>query len=601
MARMAIARVADLFDLSPDFAHQLPIDLTSEVETASDDAVLHAVVSASFAQLAYDRDAAVTIQFVLDLFAEQFAELGGQLMLVTEDEEQVSVDILKNAAEELLFALFDEESRASLFAAVENLFSDWAHDPLTAAGGAFAFDTAEYNSALVLLDDLDYYLAEKAGIDASGTFLATQMDQLNWLYQPDDGSAEDTVNMVRVLAEGAAFAVVGVILGFDEIEGCLDLAAQLGALNLPEGYAQVCNDGSIRLLGTRHNQTVDARIEPQASGLDNIQFTLKGNDGESASLTNHTFTGELNGVLELDLSGLQAIFSGDLESLADASFGLRLAGGGSLIRNSALGDHPVSSGEGFAADLDLSGVLNLAAIFNPSSEEPLLLIQIDDGSLESPFGDKLFAVKNPVFCKDRQPLRIAIANDSSMEACFGFEAFNMPEMRMTLGGSLSGLFQLVGQLFNDFSEGDGGIDDLIDGLDISALSLLGDARLKILDLERGTRDYRFKLNNNRLRATLVDTGDTLDFYVTGLHGGVIVSGSTLVATVHSDWSNLGATIHFADGSKSAYLLGPITDAVDENLINVLLNSLFAGFESIAVILGPLLEGPLLEGALVEVP
>ncbi|PKM23033.1 MAG: hypothetical protein CVV10_01350 [Gammaproteobacteria bacterium HGW-Gammaproteobacteria-14] len=591
MAQMALARVADLFDLSPDFAHQLPIDLTSEADGATDDAVMHAVVSASFAQLAYGSDGAVSTQYVLSLFAEQFAELSGQLMLVTDDEDSVGVDIIRNAVEELLLALFDAEDRASLFAAVENLFSEWAHDPVTAAGGEFAFDAADYASALVLLDDLQLYLST-AGIDASGTFLATQMNQLNWLYQPDDGSADDTVDMVRVLAEGAALAVLGALLGFD-IEGegdCFDVSMGLPELGMPEGYASVCPDSSIRLSGVRHNQMVDARIVVLTSSLSEIQFSLQGNEGEFASLSNSTFTGELAGVLEIDLSGLAAL-GGSLDELSSAVFGLRLAGEGSLTRNSMPEHgHPVGAGDGFVADLDLSGVLNLGAIFG-DSDEPLLLIQIDDGSLESPFGDQLFALKDSVFCEGRDPLRVAIGDESSLDACFGFEAFNLPEMHMTLGGRMSGLFELVGQLLAGFGVEDD-LDDIIGGLDPSVLSLLGDARLEILDLERGTRDYRFELDNNRLRARLVNTGDTLDFYVTGLNGGVIVSGSTLVATVNADWSNLGASIHFADGSKRSYLLGPISDVVDENLINVLLNSLFAGFESIGPIIGPVLGGGL---------
>ncbi|MCK5874273.1 MAG: hypothetical protein KAG82_06245 [Alcanivoracaceae bacterium] len=574
LINMANARVADLFGLGPDFIGDLPLDLTDEAELDGAGAMLHSVLAASFSGVAYANGA--DLQMLLDLYADEFADLAGQLVVATDfNSMRPGLDLIQQVANGLLQALVDESSREALLASVDDLIARWGENPLTTAGGAFAYDQQAFDDAMVLLDDLDYYL-HQAGIDESASFLATQMDQLNWLYN-DDISRADTVGLVRVMTESIAFAVFGtlseaMIAGLTPEEqaalgNCIDMSSlpEMAALALPEGYATYCrNEQILTVTGERHGQQVEVVMELPALALDApMQFALRGLEiGSAASVSNATAVGELEGELTVSITG----FSLDQPvSITDIAVTVQIQGSGSIFRVSSQEGHPVAAGDGFSGFLQAGGELNLGAVVNGGT---LLSLSVQDGELTSPFGDALWALDS-AFCQGRPPLLVEIGELSSLSACFAFDAFGLPEMQVTAGGELSGLYELIEQLLSGAEGGSGDLASLIGGLDPSVLSLLGNATLKVLDDQRGERSYAFALNNNRVDASLVGTESGLSFYVTSLNGGYIISGSTLVATVNAEWQSLGATLLLANGERRSYLLGPISDVADDDLMALL--------------------------------
>lgn len=428
---------------------------------------------------------------------------------------------------------------------------------------------------MVLLEDLDYYL-KQAGIDDSASFLATQMDQLNWLYN-DEFSRTDTIGLVGVITESVAFAVFGtlseaMIAGLtpeeqEALGNCIDMSSlpEMAGLALAEGYATYCrNEKTLTVIGNRHGQSVEVVMDLPALLLDApMQFGLRGLEaGTAASVSNATASGELQGELVVSISG----FSADQPvSVNDIAISVQLQGDGSIVRVSDQAGHPVAAGEGFTGFIQAGGELNLGAVVNGGA---LLSLSVQDGELTSPFGDALWALDS-AFCQGRPPLLVEIGELSSVAACFAFDAFGLPEMQVTAGGELSGLYELIEQLLSGAQGGSGDLASLIGGLDPSVVSLLGNATLKVLDEQRGERSYIFALDNNRIDASLVGSDGGLSFYVTSLNGGYIVSGSTLVATVNAEWQSLGATLLLANGERRSYLLGPVSDVADDDLMALL--------------------------------
>jgi hypothetical protein len=294
-----------------------------------------------------------------------------------------------------------------------------------------------------------------------------------------------------------------------------------------------------------------------------MHFGLRGYEaGSAATVSNATASGELQGELVVSISG----FSLDQPvSVNDIAISVQLQGSGSIVRVSDQAGHPVVAGDGFAGFIQAGGELNLGAVVNGGT---LLSLSVQGGELTSPFGDALWAMDS-AFCQGRPPLLVEVGEISSLSACFAFDAFGLPEMQVTAAGEMLGLYELIEQLLSGAESGSGDLASLIDGLDPSVLSLLGDATLKVLDEQRGERSYAFALNNNRIDASLIGSDSDLTFYVTSLNGGYIVSGSTLVATVNAEWQSLGATLLLANGERRSYLLGPISDVANDDLMALL--------------------------------
>ena len=571
LIELANSRVASIFGLEADFIGRLPLDLTDESELGDSPAMLHSLLGASFSGIAYGFE--IDLQFLLDAYASDLAGQAGQLLLATDYQTlRPGLDLIRQTATGLVKALANQASRDALLASVDDLIARWGDSPLTAAGGAFDYDQQAFDDAMVLLDDLDYYLRQ-AGIDDSASFLATQMDQLNWLYN-DDTSRVDTVGLVRVMTESIAFAVFGtlseaMIAGLTPEEqaalgNCIDMSSlpEMAGLALTEGYAVYCrNERILTVAGERHGQQVEVVMELPALALDApMQFDLRGLEiGSAASVSNTTAFGELQGGLTVSISGFSL---NQPVSVADIAVNVQLQGSGSIVRVSDSEGHPVAAGDGFSGFLRAGGDLNLGAVVNGGT---LLSLSVQDGELISPFGDALWALDS-AFCQGRPPLLVEVGELSSLSACFAFDAFGLPEMQVTAGGELTGLYELIEQLLSGSEGGSGDLASLIGGLDPSVLSLLGNATLKVLDDQRGERSYTFALNNNRVDASLIGADGGLSFYVTSLNGGYIVSGSTLVATVNAEWRSLGATLLLANGERRSYLLGPVSDVADDDLM-----------------------------------
>ena len=585
---LANARVADLFGLEAGFISQLPVDLTDATEISGAASMLHSILGASFSSIAYGNS--IDLQVLLEAYASEFAGQAGQLMLATDyTEMRPGLDLIQLVSNSIVQTLIDEASRDALLASIDNLVSRWGENPLSAAGGAYEYDQQDFDSAMVLLDDLDYYL-NVAGIDESASFLSVQMDQFNWLYH-DELSRADTVGLVRVITENIIFAVLGSlsenIIGQMTAEeqpalgNCIDLSgvAQLEGLLLEQGYAIYCREEQVLTVsGSRHGQQVNVVIDVASLALDvPMNYTLRGVEPESpAQVSNATAAGELQGNLSIVLSGIDPDQPIDI---AAVSVAVELQGSGSIVRVSEQAGHPVAVGDGFIASLQAGGSLNLGAI---ASGGAVLTVEVVDGVLQTPFGDQLFALDS-AFCQGRAALLVEVGELSSLETCFAFEAFGLPEMQLTAAGELAGLFDLIGQVLAGIETSPDDLAAVTDGLDPSVLSLLGGATLNILDAERGQRSYEFVLENNRLDAVRSGTDHSLSFYLTSLNGGYIVSGSTLVATVNSEWQSLGATLVLANGEQRSYLLGPVSDVADDSLVALLLQAFSGIMETLGAI------------------
>lgn len=578
---LALDRVADIFDLPANFAFSTPIDITDIVERDGAASLQHALLGASFATLAADLAGTENaLQRVLDSYADSFIDLAGQLLLLSDsDGAQVraGLDLLRDAALLTAQSLLDDGQRDDLIASLNGLLSRWGENPMSAAGGTTSFDQADFDQALVLLDDLDLYLTT-AGIDASADFLATEIQQVNWLYQ-QAGARADTAGLIQVAGEAAIFSLLA---SFSEqllaaslppgfpLPNLVDLGVVTGLA--PPGYASYNRSSRVLTLsGTRHGQNVDITLTaPQLLFGQRIEYNIS-----HAQVSNATASGVLSGTLGINIAGLslEQLLGGtlSLESLANLQVSVDLDGTASLTRESAADiAELVQPGSAFTVALSAGGALDIASFLQGG---PALTLQIDDGSLLSPLGDSLAALHDDSFCAGRAPLMLRAGSDASAEACFTFTAFGLPTIDMSLAGELTGLADLVNSIIGAFADTSGGLPGVVEQIDPSLLSLLGDARLRVLDSERGTRDYQFAVVNNRLDAELTNSGQRLQFYVTSLNGGYIYVGSTLVATVTFDWSKLGATVHRVDGVQRSYFLGPIADAIEPELVQLLLEAL----------------------------
>lgn len=578
---LALDRVADIFALSSDFAFSTPLDITNAAERDGAASLQHALLGASFAALAADlEDPENALQIVLDGYADSFIDLAGQLPLLSESDEQqvrAGLDLLRDAAQSTAQTLFDGAQRDDLLTGLNGLLSRWGENPMTASGGVTSFEQADFDQALVLLDDLDLYL-NTAGINENADFLATQIQQVNWLYK-EAAARTDTAGLIQVAGEAAIFALIASLSdqfiaasvppGFP-LPNSIDIGDFTGLA--PAGYA-VYNRTTreLNLSGQRHGQAVAITLTaPPLLFGQRIEYAIS-----SADVANGTASGALNGTLGINIAGLtlNELLSGSLtlESLADLNVTVDIDGSASLTRESAASmDELVQSGAAFDVALTAGGNLDIAAFLQGG---PALTLQIEDGSLVSPLGDSLAALHDDSFCAGRAPLMLSAGQDAAAQACFTFTAFGLPTIDMSLAGELTGLADLIGNIIGAFGDTSGGLPGVVEQIDPSLLSLLGDARLRVLDNQRGTRDFSFAVDNNRLDASLTSTGDALQFYLTSLNGGYVYAGDTLVATVTFNWRKLGATAHLVNGEQRSYFLGPITDAIEPELIDLLLESL----------------------------
>jgi hypothetical protein len=574
---LALSRAADIFGLAPDFAWHLPIDITDSEQLGNTSSVMHALLSAAFLQAS----AELSLVLALDEYTRQFIDLAGQFMLVS-GEDNASLSALIAIASSMAEELLAEDQLAAIVGALNDLIARWGDNPLTAAIGTGNLDPERVAEAVVLLDHLDQYLT-MAGINADGTFFAEQVTQVNWLYS-DEAARLDTQAMMLVFYEAAVNTVIASVILAMSASGDCESFSGISLADHPDGYMQLCRTESTLKLNAQESapyigQLVDIEIE-----LGSITALLAGQTMRFAlqgDVQNATATAELSGELFVTFgpefaAQLQAMFDGEAvsgeELLASLDVTVAVDGSGKLAST----QDPDWFFEGMVS---LDGSISFPR-FNDGGD--LLEARIHDGRFRSPRGDMIASIDSSAstFCGALEPLptlALNVGEDAGMAACFGFEAFGMPAMKFKLEGGLTGVASLLSQFVTFIpailSGEDLSVGDVLDGIDPSVLTLLGNAVLEVdgFDTPQGwveSRRYVFEANNNRID---VSHGEhQLSIYVSGLQGGYLFNGDTFVGTFTLDFNNIGFTVFLVDGTRRSYLLGPFSDAIEPELISLLM-------------------------------
>jgi hypothetical protein len=575
---LALSRAADIFGLAADFAWHLPIDITDGEQLGNTSSVMHALLSAAFLQAS----AELSLVLALDQYTRQFIDLAGQFMVVS-GEDNPSLTALIAIASSMAQELLDGDQLAAIVGALNNLIARWGDNPLTAAMGTANLDPERFADAVVLLDHLDQYLA-LAGINADGTFFAEQVTQVNWLYS-DEAARLDTQAMMLVFYEAAVNTVMASISIAMSASGSCEPFTGISLSDQPDGYMQLCRTQSKLKLNAEEfspymGQLVAMEIElSPATGLlagQKMRFALQGgvhNATAKADLTGElfvTFGEEFAAVLQSVLVNGEQLSLEEL--LTSIEVTVAVTGSGKLAST----EDP---------DWFFEGMINLdGSVSFPRFAEGgnLLEASIHDGRFRSPRGDTIASIdsSDSIFCGVFEPiptLTLSVGEDASMAACFGFEAFGMPAMKLKLEGALTGLASFVSQVVTFiptvFSGEEVSLVDILNQIDPSVLALLGDAVLEVDGFETAegwveARRYVFEANNNRIDVS--HGSHQLSVYVTGLQGGYLFYGDTFVGTFTFDFNKTGVRIYLADGTSRSYFLGPLSDVIEPELITLLL-------------------------------
>ncbi|MFN3713246.1 MAG: hypothetical protein ACK4SX_06285 [Alcanivoracaceae bacterium] len=578
LIQLALSRAADIFGLAADFAWHLPIDITDSEQLGNTSSVMHALLSAAFLQAS----AELSLVLALDEYTRQFIDLAGQFMVVS-GEDNPSLTSLVAIASSMAQELLDGDQLAAIVGALNNLIARWGESPLTAAMGSGNLDPERFADAVVLLDHLDQYL-NLAGINADGTFFAEQVTQLNWLYS-DEAARLDTQAMMLVFYEAAVNTVMAsVSIAMSESGGCESFTG-ISLSEQPDGYMQLCRTESTLKLNAEEfapymGQLVAMEIElSPATGLlagQTMRFALNGgvqNATATAELTGEllvTFGAEFAAVLQSMLMDGEEVPLEEL--LASIEVTVAVNGSGKLAST----EDPDWFFEGM---INLDGSVSFPRF---STGGNLLEARIHDGRFRSPHGDTIASIDSSAstFCGVFEllpTLAINAGDDASMAACFGFEAFGMPAMKLKLEGALTGLASFVSQFVTFiptvFSGQEISLVEVVNQIDPSVLALLGNAVLEVdgFDATEGwveSRRYVFEANNNRIDVS--HGPHQLSIYVTGLQGGYLFYGDTFVGTFTFDFNKTGLSIFLVDGTRRSYFLGPLSDAIEPELITLLL-------------------------------
>lgn len=574
--QVAREQVATLLDIDADFAFQRVPDITDATAMGNADFDLgqHALLAAAFAEKA--AQSGQNIEETLNAYADALINNAGQLP----DQGEGGLAELLQRARDMADHLGGQGVVGQLRDAFDNLIAGLGGG-LSSVPVQGEFDQADFDRAMVALDDLDHYL-RMAGIDESGTFLATQAPQVNWLY------TEEMLGLVQhTVQTGVAAALVSVLAGTFNVpqipglpEQFIDLSDTFGDSQLEYRYYPLSRE--LVVSGTADGQTLEITIDitPITGNEQQLDYAVDGR------ISNATAIGELDGTLivdlnETDLSGvtsaLQAMIldpeSADAQALLSALTNLLPA---LHVRGTVKGNGSLVSTEdpsyGFEGRIDAWGELDMPALEDGG---PLLALEITSGQLVSPNGDIIKGYRDPEDPLDQTPpaLALQVGDSASMQAYFGTQAFGWPEMVFQADGSLDG----IGDIASDIASGvEGlsgpdaeGIAGLLGSLDFSVLQLAGTGSITVLDTE--TLVYEFTLDGNRLDASLPNqSGNALSFYLAGLNGGYIYAGDTLVGTVTFDWQGLGATLYLVNGETRSYRLGPLADIVDPAILQAFL-------------------------------
>lgn len=593
--KLAHTRVANLFGLSSDYAYNTPVDITedSEVDAAADGALQHSIFAASFAELAANEsldplavttDAATMFNLLGGQALNQSGELtraeveqwitdlGGDPSVVLDgvNVDRIAVSGLDNlvaAAKTVGQHINDGGELDSLINGFSSLSADWNGRLLTALGGSTDFDTADFDRALIALDDYDHYqdlaATGTSGIDANHR-------NLGWLYE-NDTARTDTEGLLTVISEAIGLTVDAAICvpelknGYDCPLNNANATIVVDETNVFGNYTE----GHLEISGDAHGQTVNLEIRDndQDSDLDIRDFLQDGTLPLSISGTIDNGTAEttLDLALKLDITDNDLQPFKDLENwefgesstldplLQDLANNLKidvsLTGNGSIAStNSAIGTYSFSN-------LDTTLHYNNRVV-SQDVDAPLMTMKITDGNRTNPAGETLSAASSG------DALNLVLDEPTTLSQSYSYDELNLPPMTFTSSGELSGTAPIIttlGDYFGSYLSGetpaeelDIDWDALMADLDLGLLGLDGNATLDIQDTEDGQKTYEFTLNNGSVEVSEPNSTDTaMTLYQRGLTG-YIYSGDSLVSTLHIGNSQDGILLSLTDGSQRSY-------------------------------------------------
>lgn len=593
--KLAHTRVANLFGLSPDYAYNTPVDITedSEVDAAADGALQHSIFAASFAELAANEsldplavttDAATMFNLLGGQALNQSGELtraqveqwitdlGGDPSVVLDginvDRVAVSgLDNLVSAAESVGQHINDGGELDSLINDFSSLSTDWNGRLLTALGGSTDFDTADFDRALVPLDDYDHYqdlaATGTSGIDANHR-------NLGWLYE-NDTARTDTEGLLTVISEALGHTVDAAI--------CVPELKNGISCSLDNANASIVTDetntfgnyteGHVEISGDAHGQTVNLEIRDTASESDLDIRDLLEQGTLPLSITGTINNGTADTSLDLDLT--LDITDNDLQPFQELS-ALDYADSATLdpllqdLANNLKID-VILTGNGSIASteeaIDTYTFNNLDTtlhynnkVVSQDVDAPLMTMTVADGNRTNPAGETLSAAGSG------EALNLVLDDPATLSQSYSYDELNLPPMTFTSSGQLSGTAPIIttlGDYFGSYLSGetpaeelDIDWDALMADLDLGLLGLDGNATLDIQDSDDGQKTYEFTLNNGAVEVSKPNSTDTaLTLYQRGLTG-YIYSGDSLVSTLHIGNSQDGILLSLTDGSQRSY-------------------------------------------------
>lgn len=567
VVQQGLQRIADIFLIDSDFASvfaPVPTDLGLDEEE-----LRQAMLLAAFATI----DAG-EVGTAHQAMAESFIAYGGQLPVSSSDDSlfsgrDASLESFFNSITTIstvLQAVMGDDFLAIRDAYFENMLTAYAESTITTVNSLDSnVNEEDLAAAKSVIDELDYYLSI-AGIDEQGQFLATQRQQVEWLYRQETltfaGMAlQAAIPTVLVSINGDAF-----VSADDDQDGLVDLALVLPGF-LPEGASAIYNyQAEPRTLNMTfdsldHALALTAEVPMLTTGTQ-IDYAV------DASLSNLYMVGELAGTLKVNLNDTDLNGFANSQNLDDLLAALETVDVFAEIQGDASLTN-IENGKQLYGAIHARGALDVAA-FN-DAEGIFLSGEIISGEAISPNGDRIYTLA------DQSGFVGQFDEDASAVFAFGFEAFGMPAMEFAGSGSIENAGDTAQSVIDTISEAGqldaelvtalfGYIPDIIENLE-------GEARLTIPE---DGKQWLYTLSENRVDVSLTnDSTVAVTVHLSSIAGGYLSRNGHMIGTFTIDWQNLGVHLLLADGTRDSYLLGPITDFLPEEIIQVIM-SLFGG-------------------------
>ncbi|MDY6797493.1 MAG: hypothetical protein SVX28_01895 [Pseudomonadota bacterium] len=511
---------------------------------------------------------------------------------------------------------FNSSTGDSLRNSFDALVSNWNGGLITdLAESTDIRDQADFDKGKALLDAYDDYrqtaLEAEAGIDAANR-------NLGWLYI-DPAATDDTVAMLTVISDVISDSITASIcvpnIVYDPTYGPSDC-------QLSTSYSSIQDTGSGYELraqadGTLQGQAIDLTIP-----LEDIRNLLakSGADNQlaipiSGTVTNSTSVTSLDTTIVIDLTG------NDFSAFPSLSDGFLNA----LTWSGAFSDGSIDTAltglvEELSVNLTLTGDFEIAKASDPDfrysvtgigtslffnrrvitqGETGPLLTFSSNSTTESPVGETT-ETKGPIDGKRMYYLNVE-GDALDVEAAYRFENIGLPPMELEVSGGLSGYQGMVPDLANyitqlletnpdlssvDYNAAYTELQDLLGGMDFSALALSGDNELRIYpegDAGTAPPDQTYALTTEADGGISIikneATKPEATLYIRGA-AGYLYTNDTLVAVANISDRTGGLVVNLVDGDQRAYTSNAGDDekalqAATWTLLESLFSSLFS--------------------------